>query len=85
MKRRKKTKEEKYQEKFNKKADNFFKILLSIPGFIVLGLIAYFLDPENFLENIFEIFGFAILVFLGAIVLVIYLEFKNESERKSNK
>ena len=84
MKRRKKTKEEKYQEKFNKKADNFFKILLSIPGLIVVGLIAYFLDPEKFLENTFEIFGFAILVFLGAIALVIYLQFKDESDKKLN-
>ena len=71
MKKRKRNKQKNYKKGFNKKADNFFKVIFSIPGFFILGLIAYFLDPGGFFQNIFDVgkgFGYVIALMILGIV-----------------
>lgn len=85
---KRKTKKEIYQDKFNKKANNFLKPIFSIPGFILLGLIAYLLDKDGFLDNIFDVgkgFGYIILLMIIGIIGAYYSDLIYKGKQKEEE
>ncbi len=52
------------------------------PMIFIIGLpLSYFLDPEGFLDNVAEITGGFLFIFLCGIGLVMYLEIKDKSDK----